>query len=138
MSVTEAARRHEAMRWMATANEDLRAVALCLAGKEPALASAAFHCQQAVEKILKAALTDAAIPFRRTHDLTELMFSAASAYLWIENEFGDLKALSPWSLAYRYPSAEEEADLAPGDAEIRACLGRIQAFGKQLTAGWIL
>lgn len=32
-----------------------------------------FHAQQAIEKLLKAVLTEGGIPFRRTHDLTELI-----------------------------------------------------------------
>jgi len=137
MSGIEAARRHEAKRWLAAADEDLRAVELCLAGDAPALASAAFHCQQAVEKLLKAALTGAGIPFRRTHDLIELMSAVSPRFSWIESEFGDLRALSPWSLAYRYPSAEDDVERPPDSGKIRSCLVRIEALSRKLVASWI-
>jgi HEPN domain-containing protein len=38
----------------------------------PLVADAAFLCQQAAEKVLKAFLAWHDVPFRRTHDLTEL------------------------------------------------------------------
>ena len=42
-------------------------------GAQPPLtADALFHCQQAVEKALKALLTWHDRPFRKTHDLGEL------------------------------------------------------------------
>ena len=44
------------MRWMARVDEDPRAAHALLALVPPLLKPAAFHCQQAAEKMLKAAL----------------------------------------------------------------------------------
>lgn len=46
----------EAMRWLARVDEDLRAADALLALAPPAIFPSAFHCQQAAEKMLKAAL----------------------------------------------------------------------------------
>jgi HEPN domain-containing protein len=66
------ARAEEVAGWLARAAQDLRAAEVDLAAAPSLLADAAFHCQQAVEKALKAFLTRHDHPFRRTHDLGEL------------------------------------------------------------------
>ena len=38
-----------------------------------------FHCQQAAEKLLKAALSDLSVRFRKTHDLGALLSLLAEA-----------------------------------------------------------
>ena len=52
-----------AREWLAKAEADLQAVALLLTFETYPRAVAAFHCQQAVEKSLKAFLVAYAIPF---------------------------------------------------------------------------
>lgn len=131
-----AARRHEAWRWIKAADEDVRAARLCLAGAEPAWASAAFHCHQAIEKLLKGFLVDRGVDFRKTRDLSELMASGAAISSWIDADFEDLRALTPWSIAYRYPSIEETADVPPSAEELEAALERVMALRSRLTEGW--
>jgi HEPN domain-containing protein len=46
----------EARRWIKKANEDRRSAVLILADDPPLLDPAAYHCQQAAEKLLKALL----------------------------------------------------------------------------------
>jgi len=58
--------------WLSKAQQDLRAAALDLTASPPLLEDTLFHCQQAVEKALKALLTWHDRPFRKTHDLVEL------------------------------------------------------------------
>jgi HEPN domain-containing protein len=55
--------------WLARARDDIRGADIDLAAAPPLLGDAAFHCQQAVEKALKAFLTWHDRPFRKTHDL---------------------------------------------------------------------
>ena len=46
----------EAEAWLAKAQTDLRAAQVDIAASPPILSDALFHCQQAVEKALKALL----------------------------------------------------------------------------------
>ena len=55
--------------WLVKASQDLRAVEICLSAEPPHTEDAFFHCQQAVEKALKAFLTWHDQPFGKTHDL---------------------------------------------------------------------
>jgi hypothetical protein len=68
-----------ARRWLRVAGDDLRTVDVSLDANPPVTATAAYHCQQAAEKLLKALLVAAACPTRRTHDLDELADQAGEA-----------------------------------------------------------
>jgi hypothetical protein len=46
-------RRREAAGWLAIAREDVRVAQACLLLAPPALGVAAYHCQQAAEKLVK-------------------------------------------------------------------------------------
>ena len=62
-----------------------------------------FHCQQSVEKYLKARLEEAGIGYPRTHDLIKLLTLAVQ----VERKWVALQpviaALNPYAVAYRYP-----------------------------------
>ena len=59
--------------WLAVVDDDLRQVINNLRGPMPSLSGAAYHCQQAAEKLVKAVLVEAAISFPKTHDVAALV-----------------------------------------------------------------
>lgn len=60
-----------------------------------------FHCQQAVEKHIKAVLATRGVEFRKIHDIKTLVDLAADAA--IEVPSGDeLEALTPFAVEFRY------------------------------------
>jgi len=54
-----------AASWLKIVDEDLRQVVNNLQGPLPSPAGAAYHCQQAAEKLVKAALVKAGLAIRR-------------------------------------------------------------------------
>jgi hypothetical protein len=52
--------------WLAVVDDDLRQVVNNLHGPMPSLSGAAYHCQQAAEKLVKAVLVEANIAFPKT------------------------------------------------------------------------
>ncbi|MHB8336548.1 MAG: HEPN domain-containing protein [Ignavibacteriaceae bacterium] len=76
-----------------------------------------FHCQQAIEKLLKALLQKNKIKFGKTHDLGELI-----RLLDIYPELGkikdDLEWLSIFSVEFRYPGEQAERQDAVISVEI--------------------
>jgi HEPN domain-containing protein len=62
----------EVRGWLRKAANDLRGAEVDLAAFPPLPEDALFHCQQAVEKAMKAYLTSHDVAFKRTHDLDEL------------------------------------------------------------------
>jgi HEPN domain-containing protein len=119
-------RRHEARRWLAILEEDLRVSRQCLAMDPIALGTGAYHCQQAVEKTLKALLVVAGVGFRRTHDLDELVDLAREPHPELAGDLTEVRRLTYWGTAYRYPEIEEEIEPLPSVAEIEAALASVE------------
>jgi HEPN domain-containing protein len=102
MNADEAlARRVEAARWLAIAMEDARVAAACLGLDPPAPGVAAYHCQQAGEKLLKGFLIVAGAEFALTHDLNRLASAAEPHFPAEQNLFEALRPLTVWGVAYR-------------------------------------
>ena len=109
---------NEAVRaWVSYAERDLKAARRLLEG-EPDTMNAAFHAQQAVEKMLKAILQSAGPdPAPRTHDLEQL---ARATEVWKERAQPDqvrLQELTACVLLMRYPDVAHGRSLAPQEAE---------------------
>ncbi len=96
------------MAWLRRAGSDLRAAAVGLAADPPLLADAAFHCQQAAEKALKAFLTWHDTPFRRTHDLAELGRQCIALDGSLEPACQRADRLTVYAWSFRYPGEVEE------------------------------
>jgi HEPN domain-containing protein len=61
-----------------------------------------FHAQQAVEKMLKAALTNRAIRYGRTHDLTVLVELLHQHQFSLPADLEEVKQLTPYAAEFRY------------------------------------
>jgi HEPN domain-containing protein len=99
--------------WVRKAEEDyVAATALVRRRKQPTPNAVTFHCQQCVEKYLKAFLVQHEVVFPKIHDLLELhklCLSVNPAFDLI----GDLlDHLNPYSVEFRYPGEEATVDEA--------------------------
>lgn len=61
-----------------------------------------FHAQQAIEKLLKAALAAAGVPPPRVHDLARLVALADEAGLAPPPAAREARRLGPWAVEFRY------------------------------------
>ncbi|HEY1786943.1 MAG TPA: HEPN domain-containing protein, partial [Verrucomicrobiae bacterium] len=78
-----------------------------------------FHCQQAVEKYLKARLTEGGQPCPRTHDLpTLLVMLLPMEPLWKSYEMA-AKSLTDYAVNFRYPG--NSATLAEAKTALKHC-----------------
>jgi HEPN domain-containing protein len=118
-----------ARRWLGAADTDLRVVRLCL-GEDPVPEAAAYHCQQALEKIAKGHLVLAGVPFRRTHSIDELAAQVAATDAPTGAELRRLAWVTAWGFAYRYP--EEEPEPPPTLEEVAAVLDGVDALRADL------
>ena len=62
----------QAEDWILLADKDLYAAEIIIGNEHPLTNIVAFHCQQTVEKYLKAFLIEKNIPLIKTHDLIKL------------------------------------------------------------------
>jgi hypothetical protein len=72
-----------------------------LEASEPLPGIAAYHCQQAAEKVVKCMLVMAGIPFAKTHDMARLGDLAASSYADCRHLLAEMGQLTVWGYAYR-------------------------------------
>lgn len=93
----------EVRRWLEKASHDRAVAELSMTPAVPITDVAAFHCQQAVEKMLKGFLFSRGQAFERTHDLVELL----DAYEQLDSAFASLRSqvggLTPYAVRFRYP-----------------------------------
>lgn len=87
--------------------------------KDPNYDGVCFHCQQSVEKYLKARLEEAGINFPKTHDLIKLLGLAIAAEpQWVALH-PLVATLNPFAAGYRYPGLT--ATKADAKAAIKDC-----------------
>ncbi len=93
------------LAWIRKAESDLRNVAnnLQVGGDDLPTDTLAFHCQQAVEKYLKAYLVSKDVSYPFTHDLALLIRKCSD----LEPEFMEImeaaESLTPFAVEARYP-----------------------------------
>lgn len=107
--------------WIAIASADQSAARLCISAETPLLGIAAYHVQQAAEKLLKAALVRSGRDFVKTHDLEGLVRSVAQAIPSVATLVMPMGDWTAWSVAFRYPS-ENGPEPEPAAAELLAAL----------------
>ncbi|MGA3401747.1 MAG: HEPN domain-containing protein [Acetobacteraceae bacterium] len=115
------ARWHRVDGWIRHAGDDARIARGCLGFDPPALGGAAYHCQQAAEKLLKGFLVQAGIDFRKTHDLDTLAQSVLPCFPTLRPLLTALGAWTAWGVAYRYPG-EDEPEPEPDAEELSGAL----------------
>jgi len=91
----------DALRWLAFAIGDLEA-ARSQPGRRVRARIVAFHCQQSVEKALKAALVLAGIDPPGTHDLDDLRNRLPTGWR-VKARMPDLGRLTAFAADSRYP-----------------------------------
>jgi len=106
--------------WVGKAEGDWNAAnQLNRARKDPNYDSVCFHCQQSVEKYLKARLEEAGVNFPKTHDLIKLL----GLTITVEPQWVALHplvaTLNPFAVGYRYPGLT--ATKADAKAAIKDC-----------------
>ncbi|HET6466999.1 MAG TPA: HEPN domain-containing protein, partial [Geminicoccaceae bacterium] len=116
------------------ADDDLAAIRGCLSVEPKALRGAAYHCQQAAEKMLKALLVSAGRPFRYVHDLDELADECALAWPHLEADLAGVRPLTRWATAFRYPGVGETFDHPPGPDQIESVLAPLAALRTRCAA----
>jgi hypothetical protein len=92
----------EARRWLANADDDLRAIHALARDPQAPGRIICFMAHLAVEKALKTTLIDAGVPFKKTHDLVALHAMCVGSGRLTDVDTGQLVLLSPWGVDGRY------------------------------------
>jgi HEPN domain-containing protein len=89
------------------AADDLAAAHTLFAAQSVSDAMIGFHCQQTVEKALKAVLADRGTDFPFTHDLGLLVELCREAGDFVPESLAGVDALTPFGVRLRYSAAED-------------------------------
>jgi HEPN domain-containing protein len=108
--------------WLSKAGDDLRLAELAISAAPPVPWAAAFHAQQAVEKVIKAFLTHHQIEFERTHNLDYLLDLCVGADPQTEQLRNAATILTDFAVEARYPLPGR--DPTPAEAQEALALAR--------------
>jgi len=117
--------------WLTHAEADRRSASLCLAAAPPLPGVAAFHCQQAIEKSLKALLVLVSAPVRKTHSLVELGDAVARHFPALAMLVREAEPITLWGVAYRYPAEEAPEDF-PDEAAFTTAFSIIDELSNKI------
>ncbi len=98
----------------------------CIDAPEAIPETAAYHCQQAVEKVIKGLLVLARVPFRKTHDLETLRDLVVPCFPDLTTRIDRLVPLTDWGHAFRYPDLGSEP--VPSVDTLRTVLIDVRKF----------
>jgi len=98
-------------KWIKKADNDLLTVERELSFKDPVTDTVCFHCQQAVEKYLKAFLVYHQIYFPKTHKIMDLLELCATVDTSFKNELNEADNLTDYAVELRYPDVWIEPDI---------------------------
>lgn len=112
----------EVREWLQKAEKDLLSSRILLEHDPPVLETACFHCQQAVEKALKAFLVCRGVSFEKVHSLTYLLDLCEVQEPGFASLRNMAETLAPYAVMVRYPGepmdiSQEEAQQALATAQ---------------------
>ncbi|MFA4904273.1 MAG: HEPN domain-containing protein [Desulfobaccales bacterium] len=97
--------------WLRKAETDVKAARHDFTASPPLLSDVVFHCQQAIEKILKGFLMWHGLPFRKTHSLEELGEQCLDVDSTLKDLVDRAVPLTEYAWKFRYPGDLEEPSL---------------------------
>jgi len=114
---------HMARQWMRKAENDLKIGQDELQTREPVTDMVCYHMQQCVEKYLKAYLVLHEKPFRRTHDLAELIELCRELDPSFEQFYAqNVDSLTVYGTEVRYPDNFYMPSLEEAEESLRLAL----------------
>jgi HEPN domain-containing protein len=90
-------------QWLRKAEHDVLVAHHLFTLSPPLSDEICFHCQQAIEKLLKGMLAERGLPIQKTHDLTILIDHLLPAEPALRSLRRGLKGVSRYAVEYRYP-----------------------------------
>jgi HEPN domain-containing protein len=93
----------EIKQWIIKGDHDLGTAKITYMHVPEFLDTVTFHCQQAVEKYLKAYLIFLSIPFRFSHDLVYLLELILQKDMGLEGSYEVISELQGYAIEIRYP-----------------------------------
>jgi HEPN domain-containing protein len=114
--------REAVLEWLTKARNDWATVEILLASGQAPGEATCFHCQQYVEKLVKAVLTYAGVEAPKTHDLRRLIQLAVPSVPELSAFAETADALTVYGVQTRYPG--DWRQIEPDETEKAVRLAR--------------
>jgi HEPN domain-containing protein len=114
--------------WLLKANEDLEVAAILINQKPPMVTGAAFHSQQAAEKVLKAFLTWHDQPFKKSHDMRRISQACQKLDATLATATSRLASMTSWAIESRYPGDWDP----PAESTVADALEEVSELFRQI------
>jgi HEPN domain-containing protein len=111
----------ELRRWIQKADHDVQTAEVAVGLSRPVTDTAAFHCQQAVEKLLKAYLFWRDQDFEKIHDVRALALECALFDPAFRAQVDRVAPLTAYAVRFRYPGPND-----PTADEVHAALAVVR------------
>jgi HEPN domain-containing protein len=128
----DAPRRLECGEWLLRCREDLETAADLLGLRNTRVRPILFHCQQSVEKALKAFLCWHDAPFAKSHDLRQLGRESSRIDGSLESLLIRAAFLTDYAVKFRYPGAECEPTLEEANTSLSIAREVVEAVEARL------
>jgi HEPN domain-containing protein len=119
----------EVRRWLVKAQHDWSVARKIVHGGGPEYDVAAFHCQQAIEKMLKAFLVSRRTSFEKIHDLGRLLDYCAGCDQELEALRDGVEPMTIFAIAFRYPGPAD-----PSAHDVSQALSVVQRVWSEVAA----
>jgi HEPN domain-containing protein len=94
----------EIKQWLNAAESDFQAYKILASSDKPPTMEVCFHCQQYVEKLLKAVLTFNKLEIPKTHDLKSLAIATVQYIPEMKPLVDSVAELTIYGIRIRYPA----------------------------------
>jgi HEPN domain-containing protein len=121
-------------QWVRIAERDLLTAKQGFEGEVVVTDTLCFHCQQAVEKYLKAYLVKHQIDFTKTHNLMSLLNLCSTHDPTFQQELEEVDLLTDYAVELRYPDDWYEPTLAEAKHAYELAL-KVRNFVEQRLKG---
>lgn len=101
----------QAIILLAKARQDETAASKFLASEDISDEIIGFHCQQAMEKLLKALPSHYGVRYRRTHDLREILDLMTDAGYDVPEDLHDIDSPTPYASVFRCEASSPDLPL---------------------------
>ncbi|MDI6792971.1 MAG: HEPN domain-containing protein [bacterium] len=114
-------------KWIKKAEKDILTAERELSFEDPITDTVCFHCQQAVEKYLKAFLVCHQIYFTKTHKIMGLLELCATVDSSFKDDLEDADNLTDYAVEIRYPDVWLESGVEDAE-EAFEIAGKVKEF----------
>jgi HEPN domain-containing protein len=123
----------ETHAWMTRGRNDLDTAKLLIGLAK--YAEVLFFCQQAAEKAFKGFLAFHQQPFRKTHEMRELIAQCLAIDDSLRSALEPAEGLSKYAWLFRYPGAPYEPERAEATSGFETAETAVRAIEQRLPAG---